>query len=135
MPLLLASVVQLAGLAGAVISACQDYPSGSADRLRIVNALADLKLVLDRLQNLANNGGKRTQLTMVEQMCQPNGPVERCSDALTLLKRKLEPPQNTLLKIKQTVKWPLDKKDAQDVCAYLLEAKSTIQLALAEDQM
>jgi hypothetical protein len=39
------------------------------------------------------------------------------------------------LKIKQTVKWPLDKKDAQDVRMYLLDAKSTIQLALAEDEM
>jgi hypothetical protein len=72
---------------------------------------------------------------MVKEVCQPNGPVVRCSEALTLLKKKLAPRQNTLSKFTQTVKWPLDKKDARDVNMYLLEAKSTIQLALAEDEM
>ena len=100
-----------------------------------MNALEDLKLVLEQLQNLASNSGKQTQLIMVEQICQLNGPVVQCGGALTLLKKKLAPPQNTLLKIKQMVKWPLNKKDTKDVCTYLLEVKSTIQLGLAKDQM
>ncbi len=134
-PLLLASIIAVVQLTKEVISACRDYPNGSADRVAIVNALEDLQLVLDRLHHLANDSEKRTQLVMVEQICQPNGPVVRCSEALTLLKTKLAPRQNTFSKLMQTVKWPLDKKDAQDVRLYLLDAKSTIQLALSEDEM
>jgi len=129
--MIVASIIAVVQLTVEVISMCRDYSNGSADRLRIVNALEDLKLVLEGLQKLANG----TRFVMVKQMCQTNGPVVRCSEALTLLKRKLATPQNTLSKIKQIVKWPLDKKDAQDVCRYLLDAKSTIQLALAEDEM
>ncbi len=39
--LLLASIITVVDLTVAVIRVCQDYPSGSADRLRIVNALED----------------------------------------------------------------------------------------------
>ncbi len=133
--LLLASIIAVVQLTKEVISACREYSNGSADRVGIVNALEDLKLVLERLHHLANGSGKQTQLVMVKQMCQPIGPVVRCSEALTLLKTKLAPPRNTLSKLKQIVKWPLDKKDSQDVRLYLLDAKSTIQLALTEDEM
>ena len=134
------------------ISLTYEYQDGarhaSKEQKEIADELADLFQVLSNLKKItAEPGGMSSaHLVLIERICgnssapqiggsQPSGgALHRCQIALENLIEKLKPATGRLAKLKQALKWPLEKADAQKIVDYLNRVKGTLQLALAGHQ-
>src|ERR1700735_5751195 len=97
-----ASIIAVLQAANAVISICYDIRAavkGAPWALsRIINSISELRLVLSRLEQVANEAELNSdpisaaKLPTLQALCQDGGALKNCFEELTVLEQSLAPP-------------------------------------------
>lgn len=144
------SVIAVLQAANTVISVCYDFRSAIKDQpwalSRITSSVNELRLILHRLEQVANESELNldetnvARLTTLQVMCQEGGAISNCFEELKMLEKKLVPgnwagkdgsKRKTLI---QTIGWQLKGKEAEEMLQRIERCKSTLNLALTMDQ-
>lgn len=134
---LVASIIGVLQLTGALVSVGYDYIGGvksaSKDLQDLVDELHSLGKVLIILQEHADSNPKSAAL---QKLNSSDGPLKGCTDQLDKLKSKLE--AGKALGFKGKVKnlvWPLKEKETMQYISRIERHKSIFTFALTADQM
>jgi hypothetical protein len=145
-----ASIIAVLQAANAVISICYDIRAavkGAPWALsRIINSISELRLVLSRLEQVANEAELNSdpisaaKLPTLQALCQDGGALKNCFEELTVLEQSLAPPSwagktgSKRRALIQSVGWQFKDKDAEKTLKTLEGCKSTLNLAVTADQ-
>jgi hypothetical protein len=120
-----------------VIKTCNDYQSSvrnaSKDIDHIIQQLIGFREVLEYLVSIM--ASERYRLLALERLGAPDGLLIILGDEMKTLETKLKPAIGRKNRMKQALAWPLKAKDVNMILSRIESIKSTIQLALATDQM
>src|SRR5262245_51373211 len=107
-----ATVIQLLHFSGQVLTFCYDYIDKAKNAPKeiqaIIDDIASLKGLLERLQNIANDPDDE-RFTLLKSLNRENGAFQTCSKCLAELDKKLK----ALAEASSTVRrlqWPLQAK-------------------------
>ncbi|MDI1486542.1 MAG: hypothetical protein OHK93_005773 [Ramalina farinacea] len=135
-----ASIIAVIQLTGTVVSAVygyrKDVKNAPEDAAKIIHHLIGLSQILEKLLQLIEQerSVKTAQLSSVEALLKPDGPLELCQKTLQHLNAKLRP-EHGWRGVKQSLVWPLKKDYIKKTLDDIAAAKATIGLALTVDQV
>ena len=145
-----ASVIAVLQAANSVMAVCYDFRAAIKDRpwalTRITNSINELRLILGRLEEAANESELKlddmsvARLSTLESLCQEGGTIRNCYDELIALERKLGSGNwagkegSKRKALIQSIGWQYKGKDVEDVLKKLEGYKSTLNLAINMDQ-
>ena len=135
-----ASIIAVIQLTGSVVSAVygyrRDVKHAPEDAAKIIQDLIGLSQILEKLLQMIEKerSAKTAQLSSVEGLVKPDGPLESCQKTLHHLNAKLQP-EHGWRGVKQSLVWPLKKDYIKKTLDDIAAAKATIGLALTVDQV
>ena len=135
-----ASIIAVIQLTGTVVSAVygyrKDVKNAPEDAAKIIQDLIGLSQTLEKLLQLIEQerSAKTAQLSSVEALLKPDGPLDSCQKTLQHLYTKLQP-EHGWRGVKQSLVWPLKKDYVRSTLDDIAAAKATIGLALIVDQV
>jgi NACHT domain len=145
-----ASVIAVLQAASTVVAVCYDFRAAINTQpwalSRIINSINELRLILNRLEQIANESESNldetsmSRLTDLEVLCQEGGAVKNCLEELKALEKKLIPGNwagkdgSKRRSLIQSIGWQLKGKEAEEILLQLDRCKGTLNLALALDQ-
>lgn len=125
-----ASICTLVELSAKLLSTCYQYRKevkGATKEIQsIIDQLASLKWVLERLEQLENTRPP-SQPTTLGQLVGTAGPLHQCEEVLKGLMAKLDPAKRW--------EWPLRSSGIKNTLESVEILKSTLILALSSDQV
>jgi ankyrin repeat domain-containing protein 50 len=131
-----AGVIAVVTISEQIIGWCWDYihaaKSAQSDVLNIMNSIAGLKSILDRVAALVKKRkptSAGTQSSLLVLLTAPNGPLQSCEEALTRIKRKLDTKSGTSTAA-QTFRWKWTSKDIEKILQTIEREKTVLILAL-----
>lgn len=145
-----ASVIAVLQVANTVISVCYDFRAAIKDApwalTRIMSSINELRLILGRLEQVANESELTfddtnvARLTTLEVLCREGGAISNCFQELVALEKKLVPGSwagnagSKRRALIQSIGWQFKGKDAEETLQRLEGYKSTLNLAITMDQ-
>jgi hypothetical protein len=145
-----ASVIAVLQAAQTVVSVCYDFRAAINDTpwalTRITSSINDLRLILSRLEEVANeselksDGTNLARLTTLEALCKDGGAISNCFEELKTLEKKLLPRSwagkegSKRRALIQSIGWQFKGGDAEETLRRLEGYKSTLNLAITMDQ-
>lgn len=145
-----ASVIAVLQAANTVISVCYDFRAAIKDQpwalTRITNSINELRLILSRLEQVANESESNfdetnlARLTTLKVLCQEEGAISNCLTELKKLEKKLVPGSwagkdgSKRRALIQSIGWQFKGKEAEEMLQRLEGYKSTLNLAITMDQ-
>ena len=144
------SVIAVLQAANTVISVCYDFRAAIKDQpwalTRITSSISELRLILSRLEGVANESELSldetnvARLTTLEVLCQEGGAISNCLAELKTLEKKLVPGSwagvngSKRRALIQSIGWQLRWKEAEEMLQRLEGYTSTLNLAITMDQ-
>jgi hypothetical protein len=145
-----ASVIAVLQAAQTVVSVCYDFRAAINDTpwalTRITSSINDLRLILRRLEEVANESELKSdetnlaRLTTLEALCKDGGAISNCFEELKTLEKKLLPRSwagkegSKRRALIQSIGWQFKGGDAEETLRRLEGYKSTLNLAITMDQ-
>lgn len=145
-----ASIIAVLHAANSVISVCYDFRAAMKDQpwamTRITSSINDLRLILSRLEQVANeselNFDERSlaRMSTLEALCQEGGAISNCFAELRALEKKLVPGSwagkngSKRRALIQSIGWQFKGKEADEILQRLDGYKGTLNLAITMDQ-
>lgn len=133
-----ASVIAVVDITAKVVTICSKYYSNVKDAERDIKSLQSevesLQHVLNQVQALSNEAQKRKLLTGNQALKQQ----QQLTGQFELLEKKLDPGKRKKAMRRcglRALRWPLTKQDVGASLQILERFKSTINVALATDQL
>ncbi|KAL9576779.1 MAG: hypothetical protein Q9212_006823 [Teloschistes hypoglaucus] len=132
---LAASVVQLIQFAVKSIEFLSDVYHASEDQPQLLQEASSVLPVLFALKSrLAQSSQDEPWSIGIRALGVASGPLDQLGQALMTIAQKLQP-TNGVTKLLRTAKWPFDKKTCREMLGRMERAKSSIGLALQNDQI
>ncbi|KAK1763091.1 hypothetical protein QBC33DRAFT_550345 [Phialemonium atrogriseum] len=129
---LIASVAQTLSAVGELIKFINQVKKANMEKDRLAVEAADLVIFLTRFRSdIEQQNQKIHQYSGLDQVFGPGGPLDRLSDAVNRLVRKLR--QTSRWKVFRSVTWPLEKQEVDEVVGLIESLKSLINLRLTAD--
>jgi hypothetical protein len=145
-----ASVIAVLQAANSVISVCYDFRAAINSQpwalTRITNSVNELRLILGRLEQVANESelkydeSSTARLSTLEALCQDGGTIKNCYEDLATLEQKLGPrvwagkESSKRKALIQSIGWQFKGKEAEEALRRLESYKSTLNMAITMDQ-
>ena len=121
-------------LSAKVLSASRRYykeVKGAKKEIKsIIDEILNLQEVLKRIEQLGESLPS-SQLTTLNHIWKPGGPLHQCDSLLGPLVSKLDKP----LTSRRVMVWPLKKSDVDSTLETIERLKMTLTLALSTDQV
>lgn len=132
---LAASVVQLIQFTVKSIEILSDVYHASEDQPQLLQEASSVLPVLFALRSrLAQFSQDEPWSIGIRSLGVASGPLDQLGQALITIVEKLQP-TNGVTKLFRAAKWPFDKKTCGEMLGRMERAKSSIGLALQNDQM
>ena len=144
------SVIAVLQAANSVISICYDFRAAIKVQpwamTRITNSINELRIILGRLEQVANESELKlddtssTRHSALEGLCQDGGAIRNCYEELRALEQKLGSGSwagkegSRRRAFIQSIGWQLKGKEAEDMLKRLDGYKTTLNLAITMDQ-
>ena len=135
-----ASAIAVVQISGQVFGLCWEYYSevknAREDIKRLRDEVKSLQDVVTKVADLVDAPGAK--LSVVDLLCQPDGPVQQCPKELTELMKKLKPglEKNKMKKFGlRALKWPFISNDVDKAITAIGRYKVTFNLALTADHV
>lgn len=135
---IVASVIAVLQLTASATQYLKDVKHGSADRLRLRDALRStaclLEMLQDRIEDFddAFETGEALKSVVRRTLAGPDGPLNLFKRLLEDIVAKLAP-QDSLRRLAQPFTWPFDKKDISEKLITLEQLKSHFGLIMQND--
>ncbi|KAH0541245.1 hypothetical protein FGG08_004250 [Glutinoglossum americanum] len=127
-----ASIVALLQLSSAVIRFLRDVKEAPDDLKMLMVEISSIKGLLLTLQDLVESG--ETELTTLQSLNAPNGPLSQCQSALKRLTEKFAPAVG-LGRARNALTWPFQKSEVKEVLCAIERQKTLFSLALQNDHL
>ncbi|KAH7411469.1 hypothetical protein BKA64DRAFT_704576 [Cadophora sp. MPI-SDFR-AT-0126] len=145
-----ASIISVLQAANTVISFCYDFRASIKNYpwalTRITSSVNDLRLILSRLEQVANDSELSfddtnvTRLTTLEALCKQGGAISNCFQELIVLEKKLVPGSwagkdgSKRRALIQSIGWQFMEEDVRETLQRLEGYKRTLNIAITMDQ-
>lgn len=81
------SIIAIISISGTIVSICYGYigkaKSARKDIIRVINSICGLKGILEQLKALIDSDSSNAQVTLLNEIASPRGPLESCKIALS----------------------------------------------------
>ena len=129
-----ASIIALIGVLSETIKYLSAVKDASTERGAITQEAASLLPILVSLQNKVENSERLDSCSEgLKSLATEYGPLDQLRAALQQLVKKVKPGRKGIANLKDTLTWPLDKKQCEDILKKVERVKSRISLALQGD--
>ena len=133
-----ASIIAVIQLSQAVVTLCYAYQAGvknaPKDMVRIIDEVKSLQSVLEQLVELIENADDATRSSILNLLCTPDGPINKCMSELEGL-REIVAPGSGLKETKRKITWPFKEKEIRRALDTIERQKATVSIVLTTDQM
>jgi hypothetical protein len=130
-----ASIVAVLQMIATVTQYLKDHKGGSEDRVRLRDEMRSTICLLEMLKDRVEDSDTGNPwLNAVRWLDVPNGPLAQFKKALELLVDKLAP-SGRMRQVAQTIKWPFDKTDVNEILGKIERLKSLFSLAMQNEHM
>ncbi|KAL8910022.1 MAG: hypothetical protein Q9171_004682 [Xanthocarpia ochracea] len=132
---LTASFITIIGLTTEATSYLKELKHGSEDRVRLREEVRSIQCLLEILKDRVEDSDVlKSDLSSIQSLKLPGGPLDQLTNALQQLKKKLAPGDGLVHKPRPLL-WPLQKKEVKDLIDTIERQKSAFTLAIQNDHI
>ena len=132
---LTASFITIIELTTKATSYLKELKHGSEDRVRLREEVRSIQCLLEILKDRVEDSGVlKRDLSSIQSLKLPGGPLDQLTNALQQLNNKLAPGEGLIHKPRALL-WPLQKKEFRDLVDAIERQKSAFNLAIQNDHM
>lgn len=134
---LVASIAQLIDATIKVVQYSNAIKNASRDQAKFaVEASSLLSLLISLRYDLENMKAKEDLwFAAIRSIAAPNGPLEQFSEMMEELAAKLVPPATGVKRLTSKLRWPLEKKEIDQILERMERIKTIIALAYERDNL
>ncbi|KAI1092560.1 ankyrin repeat-containing domain protein [Rostrohypoxylon terebratum] len=127
-----ASIIAVIQLSSEVVKYISDVSGATKERIRLRDEVLCCESILQQLRDGSDDSEEAKWSETINSLETPNGPLNRLSVILDLLRSKLQP-RDGFEKAFGALKWPFQEKEVSKMINTMEREKNLLNLALAND--